>query len=222
MTHVLHRALPFVMAFVFGVACTAIVRSFLPAGQKTFNDNGRSRCKWKARTSVVPMQFEPMNRGYTLIEITEVHETGRTTSSAVRLDLPNSYENRWSLKERALLKEVRLSGSGLSTYFSMSYVSPEAIDGQHATSNAVISHLPRPRFWGDRQARERMLDCKALVRVDLDASGSVSRVTNVPGHAEACPYIGDIVQAASQIRFRPALRDGVPVSQRMSIIYRSQ
>lgn len=222
MTRIVRIALPFVLTFVFGVASTAIVRSFLPNHRKAFfDDNGWSRCKRKAAANLGPGNFESRNKGYTVVEVTEVHQTGRTTHSSIRLDLPKSYEDRWTLKERVLLTEVGLSGSGLDTDFGMRYVSPEAIDGKHVTSNAVISYLPRPRYWGDKQVRGRTLDCNAVVRVDLDSSGSVSRVTNVPGHADSCPYISDIVQAASEISFRPALRDGVPVSQRMSIMYRS-
>jgi hypothetical protein len=161
-----------------------------------------------------------MNKGYSVVDITEVHESGRITRSTVHLGPPNSHEDRWSLKERALLTEMPLAGSGLSTDFAMSYVSPEAIDALPVTSDAVLSDIPRPRFWAKEQARRSSLDCNAIVRVDLASSGTVSRVTKVPGYADSCPYIDDIAQAASEISFRPALRDGVPVTQRMSILYR--
>lgn len=219
MTHVLHRALPFLMAFVLGVACTAIVRMFLPTHRKAFYDNGRPRCNWKARTNAVPIPVEPMNSGsFFKVDITSVHEAGRTTHSSVEF-ISNSHEDGWSLKEQAL--HMRTADSGWNTNYVMSYVSPEAIDGQHVSSNAVVSNIPRPRFWRSIQQHPSLtVDCNVIVRVDLDASGRVSRAEKVPRFDNSCPFTEDILDAARRISFRPALRNGVPVTQRMLILYK--
>jgi len=218
MTHVLNKALPFLMAFVFGIACTAIVRSFLPTHRKAFYDNGRLRCKWETRTHVAPGGFVPMERGSTAIDVTEIQESGLTTH--IPFMLAGSYSSKLTLKEQALLFRALQEGAGSSPGFVVSYVSPEAIDGQPVTSDAVLFNIPRPRFWGDEQARGRMLDCNAIMRVDLDSSGSVTKVMKAGGYADACPNLGDIFEAAGQVTFLPALRNGVPVSQRISIMYR--
>jgi hypothetical protein len=218
MSHVLHRALPFVIAFVFGVACTAIVRSVLPTHRSGSYENGRPRCKWKARTQVIPGRFVPVERVSPAIDITEIQESGLT--SHVPFTLAESYSTKLTLKEQALLFRALQEGARSSPGFVVSYGLPEAIDGQPVTSDAVLFNIPRPRFWDDQQARGRMLDCNAIVRVDLDSSGSITKVMKAGGFADACPNLADIFEAASQVTFRPALRNGVPVSQRISIMYR--
>lgn len=220
MKQVLHRALPFVMAFIFGVACTAIVRSFLPTRQKAFNDNGRTRCKWKAKKNEAPPRVIAVQGGSTAIDITEIEESGSVRHIPFRL--AESYSDRLNLKEQALwfraLQEQGISSPGLV----VSYVPPDAIDGAPVDSNAILINIPRPRFWREHHQRAgREVDCDAIVRVDLHASGRVSDAKLVQGHAERCSHTGDILDAAKQISFRSAFRDGVPVSQRMSIMYRS-
>jgi hypothetical protein len=218
MSHVLHRALPFVIAFVFGLTCTAIVRSVLPTHQRGFYESRRPRCKAKAGTQLVPGGFVPMERGSTAIDITEIQESGST--SHIPFTLSDSYSTKLTLKEQALLFRALQEGARSSPGFVVSYGSPEAIDGQPVTSDAVLFNIPRPRFWGDEQARGRMLDCNAIMRVDLDSSGSVTKVMKAGGYADACPNLMDIFEAAGQVTFLPAQRNGVPVSQRISIMYR--
>jgi Gram-negative bacterial TonB protein C-terminal len=216
MTQLITRAVPFVIAFVLGVACTAIVRSVLPKDRKFFQE--RSRCNWKAKSSGGVFQAVPYERSSTPINIVEVDESGLTRH--VPFTLTNSYSTRLSLKEqalyfRALQEEARSSPGSI-----VSYVSREAIDGKPVTSDAVLFDIPRPRFWGDERARSRQLDCNAIVRVELGSSGRVSDVEKVHGHADKCPRLSDVLEAASNISFRPATRNGVPVTQRVSIMYR--
>jgi hypothetical protein len=218
MSQVLRRALPFVVTFVLGVAVSAIIGSVLPTHRKAFSDDGRPRCKWKARTQVAPGGFVPMERGSTEIDITEIQESGLT--SHIPFTLSNSYSTKLTLKEQALLFRAMQEGARSSPGFVVSYGSPEAIDGRPVTSDAVLFNIPRPRFWGDEQIRGRMLDCNAVMRVDLDSSGSVTKVMKAGGYADACPNLSDIFEAASQVTFLPAQRNGVPVSQRISIMYR--
>jgi hypothetical protein len=102
--------------------------------------------------------------------------------------------------------------------FAISYGSPNAIDGKPVTSDAVLTNIPRPRFWSDEQRASRM-GCNAIVRVDLDASGTVTNVASVGNEADSCRNINDIFEAARNITFQPALRDGVPVSEQVAIFY---
>ena len=213
MTQVLNRALPFFMAFVLGIACTAIVRSVLPNHRKVFRD--RSRCNWKAKISDVALSI-PKDSGSATIDVIEIYGSGKTNH--VPFTLSESYSTRLTLKEQALYFRALQEATGSKLGFVVSYVSPEAIDGQPVTSDAVLFNIPRPRFWFDEKHGKQTLDCNAILRVDLGSSGDVSKVERLNGYE--CPHIGDIIQAASQISFRPAMRNGVPVTQRISLLYR--
>jgi hypothetical protein len=220
MPHVLHRALPFVIAFVFGVTCTAIVRSVLPTHRRASYENGRPRCKAKARTKEATGHFVAMGPGSTAINITEIGESGDV--SYVPFTLGESYSYKLTLKEQALLFRSLQEGTRSSPGFVVSYVSPEAIDGVPVTSDAVVFDIPRPRFWRQQNNASRLGECNVIARVELDASGTVSTAESVPGYAERCPFRAEVLDAAKQISFRPAFRNGVPVTQKISIMYRLQ
>ena len=217
MTQVLNRAFPFLIAFVLGVACTAIVRSVLPK-HRMFIDSHTSRCKWKVVSSRPAFQAVPQEGVSNAIDIVEIDESGLT--SHIPFTLTNSYSTRLTLKEQALyfraIQEEARSSPGLL----VSYVPPEAIDGQPVTSDAEILIIPRPSFWHDERRPSQELDCNVIVRVELGSSGRVSNVESVSGYADKCPRLSDVLAAASHISFRPATRDGIPVTQRMSIMYR--
>lgn len=220
MTQVLNRALPFLLAFVLGIACTAIIRGFWPTHRRAFSDNGRPRCKEKARKNFSSGSFVSVQKDATTFEITQIQGSGWTGHSTVTL--PNRGlldENGLTLKEQALLIANGRAGLGSSTNFVVSYASPDAVDGQPVTSDAVLSNVPRPRVWHAEQDSWKALDCNAILRVELDSSGRVTRVEKVPAYADGCSNLRDIVDAASEITFQPALREGVPVSQRISIMY---
>lgn len=214
MTRVLKIGLPFVLTFVLGVACTAIVRSVWPS-HRTFSFRERSRCNWKS-TSLSPRPFKSMQSDLTDVEVVELHEGARVNHFKVQV--PRAFKDDWGLKERTLLGSTSNFSSDSTRVIS--YFPPEAIDGQPVSSNVAISYIPAPRFWQEQNRRNRS-GCNAMVRVEFHASGKVSSVVTLPGYAEGCPYIEDFFEAAEGISFRPALRHGVPVTQRTSIFYRS-
>lgn len=220
MSHILHRALPFVIAFVFGISCTAIVRSVLPTHRGGSYENGRPRCKAKARVKEATGHFVGMGPGSTAINITEIGETGDV--SYVPFTLAESYSSKLTLKEQALLFRALQEGTRSSPGFVVSYVSPEAIDGVPVTSEAVVLDIPRPRFWRPQDNDGGTGECNVIARVELDASGTVSTAKSVPGYGEQCAFRAEVLDAAKQISFRPALRNGVPVTQKISIMYRLQ
>jgi hypothetical protein len=214
MTQVLNRALPFFLAFVLGIACTAIFRSVWPNHRNVFNE--RTRCKSKSKMSGVPTLTIPKESGSTAVDIIEIYGSGQTNH--VPFTLSESYSTRLTLREQALYFRALQENARSSPGFVVSYVSPETIDGQPATSDAVLFNIPRPRFWFDERHGKQRLDCNVILRVDLDSSGNVSKVERVNGYE--CPHVGDLIEAASQISFRPGMRNGVPVTQRLSLIYR--
>ena len=212
MTQIIQRALPFVLAFVFGVTCTAIFRSLVPSRRTTrLYEGSWSHCH-KQRGTAVVNRFIPLEGSATTVVVTHLQYLGGIGHSAVRLDSDSDFMPGLTPKESALVR------SGSATNAVVSYVSPEAIDGLPVTSDARLVNLPQPAFWLDRR-NEKVEGCNALVRVELDRSGIVSDVNSVPGKGDTCAYLDDILSAAKEIRFRPALRDGVPVSQRISILY---
>lgn len=205
MTHILKRALPFILAFLFGVMVTAVVGRIAPARHTRGFDCGIPRWNGKSQT----------------VQIWELHSPAEMLH--VPMTMRDSYLPGLTLKEQALLGRAQQNGARLGPRFVVGYVSPDTIDGGGPyTSNVKISNIPRPAFWDKRQDNKQVQACNTLVRVDLDASGKVSRVEPVRGYGDQCPHVSDILDAASQISFWPALRDGVPVTLRMSMMYRAR
>lgn len=204
MTQILKRALPFILAFGFGVVITAIIGRISPVRHNWSFEGGRHRCR-KSQTVDV----------WELRDSASVHR--------IPLTLRKSYSPRLTLKEQALLNRASQDISPYGPSFVVGYVSPDTIDGRGTyTSNVGISNIPRPAFWDKQLDDKRTPACNTVVRVDLDASGKVSRAEPVPGYGDQCPYLSDILDAANQISFSPALRDGVPVTLRMSLMYRAR
>jgi hypothetical protein len=58
-----------------------------------------------------------------------------------------------------------------------------------------------------------------MLRVDLQASGTVAIAEKVERYTDSCQYIDDILDAARNITFQPALRDGIPVTEQVTILY---
>ncbi len=157
-------------------------------------------------------RFIPVEESAQSIVVTHLQYLGGIGHSAVRLN------NEGGLRRGLTRKESALVGTGSGTNAVVSYVSPEAIDGLPVTSDARLVDVPQPSFWLN-QPNDNVQGCNTLVRVELNQSGTVSHVNSVPGYGDTCSYLEDILGAARGIRFRPALRDGVPVSQRISILY---
>ncbi|HEX6732858.1 MAG TPA: hypothetical protein VF074_22755 [Pyrinomonadaceae bacterium] len=167
-------------------------------------------------------RFIPVQKGAPVLDVIEMPDTATVIRSQVTLSSNNAVnESGLTLKEQALLasasrpKLVSSRGGVI-----VSYVSPDNIDGNLVTSDAVLSHIPHPWLLRHEQNSRLALECKAIVRVNLDSSGTVSTVQKIPGYADGCPYLGDILDAARNISFQPAMRDGIRVSQRLSVMYR--
>ena len=196
------RALPFILAFVFGVAITAIIGRISPVPQKGFFDSGRPRCKWKSER----------------VEVWELQNPSDVLH--MRIPVGGSHSPILTSQEPALiLRAAQNDARSGRPRFVVSYVSPEAIDGRPYTSNVMISNIRRPAFWDNERENKQTPACDTMVRVDLDASGTVSKAEPVPGYGDQCPHLTDILDAARQITFSPAMRNGVPVTVRMSLMY---
>jgi hypothetical protein len=212
MTQILKRALPFILAFVFGVAITAIIGRISPVRQKGSFDCGRT--KWKSQTVDV---WEWTSQA---VDVWELRDPA--TQIRFPITVRKSRSSMLTLKEQALLVRASQDVARNGPAFVVNYASPDVIDGRPYTSNVMISNIARPAFWDTEEVNKRTQACNTLVRVELHASGIVSRAEPVPGYGDQCAPLSDILDAAKQISFSPALRDGVPVTLRMSLMYRAR
>ena len=220
MTQIIKRALPFVLAFVFGLTCTAIFRSLVPSRRTIgFHDVSWSHCRYKERKNVAVNQFVPMNQDG-MFDVTQMQYSGWTGHAYVTVNGPPESMPNLTAKEYGLLMTATSGGLGSSTNFVVSYISPDSLDGLPVTSDARLIEVPRPAFWREEQNEWKVRGCNAIVRADLDSSGTVSNVSSVSGVADECAYMSDILDAARNLKFQPALRNDLPVSQRISILYR--
>lgn len=188
-----------------GLACASVVKRLLA---------------YRSHSASHIAQHSDPNCQVSLV-ITEVKGSGCEYKTYMTIRGPGESDPRLTLKEQALLPHA--VGDGAATNFLVSYVSPDAVDGLPVSSDAFLQHIPQPLFWSGEWAHNEgrfTFDCNALVRVDLDASGVVTDVERVPPLADNCNYTADVLDAARKITFYPALRDGIPVSQRISIMYR--
>ncbi len=152
-------------------------------------------------------------------EITHVQFSGATFRSTVTID-PLAEGSQLTPKELALDATTWFHGLGSSTNRVVSYAEPDSLDGAPATTNAVLSEIPRPHFWRTESFESLMrLKCNVTVRIVLNSNGTTSAIERVPGE-DSCPYLSDVVDAANGIKFKPATLDGVPIAQKISILYR--
>ena len=202
MTQMLKRALPFILTFVLGVMITAIIGRIAPIRHKRLFDHGRPRCNWKSQT----------------VEVWELQNPSDVLH--MRIPVRGSHSPILTSQEPALiLRAMQNDARSGRPRFVVSYVSPETIDGRPYTSNVMISNIRRPAFWDNERENQQTAPCDAMIRVDLDASGTVTRAEPVPGYGDQCPHLTDILDAAKEITFMPAMRDSVPVTVRMSLMY---
>jgi hypothetical protein len=95
-----------------------------------------------------------------------------------------------------------------------------ALDGGPVTQDAVITDLPSPHIRNQgEQTANRHPDSRILLSVTLDSSGSVSRVDRLTTTGYTDSELDDIMAAARTIKFRPALRGIIPVSQQATVLY---
>jgi hypothetical protein len=103
---------------------------------------------------------------------------------------------------------------------TISCSSPATLDGGPVTQDAMITDLPSPRFWGNKDRKgSRFPESKILLRVTLDPSGSVSDVAQLSGSDYDRSDLDEVLIAARGIKFKPAMRDTLPVSQQISVLY---
>ena len=92
----------------------------------------------------------------------------------------------------------------------------EIYTGTEVTRRAVILSRPAPSY--PSKARRNNTWGVVRVRLVLAASGKVENVTVVRGLPDGLTE--ESIKAASKIKFEPALKDGVKVSQYVIIEYR--
>ena len=125
------------------------------------------------------------------------------------------------IKQRALSEMEMHAGLGSSNNFVIGYLAPDTVDSQAVDRDSVIKELPRPRFWRDEKDHwSRGRNCNVMVKATLDLSGKVSNVTRVNDRPVLCDKESDVIEAAQNIKFDPATRNGITVSQRQLFFYR--
>ena len=144
-----------------------------------------------------------------------------------KLDIPPLVPSRLTFDESEKL--LRHSIGGLCYSHGNATEVFETIADSRITTKAKILYLPEPSSW---EKQHPCSQCLALMRATLDASGKVTNVE--PKYTRSLKYIdsdvqvavnadaqckGDVLKAVAQIRFEPAMKDGEPVSQLVTIIY---
>jgi hypothetical protein len=208
MKQVVIRALPFLITFALGVAVAAIFGAVLPRHSKW--ERG---CSKKYKTT---LRMGSVSRSDNTFVITRIHKSGETRASWVSKE---STLTRTEEENTLVFDTMTRPGCCGHSDFAISYGAPKAIDGQPVTSDAVLTNIPRPRFWANERHASRVPGCNAMLRVDLQASGTVAIAEKVERYTDSCQYIDDILDAARNITFQPALRDGIPVTEQVTILY---
>ena len=110
----------------------------------------------------------------------------------------------------------------------ISYSTLGAVDGEPVTRDAVITNLPTPRSWTSNAPSGFTPLNNLMLSVTLGASGRVTEVKSLsaggfsPDLDSNQGDVKEIMAAARAIEFQPAMRNGTPVSQQISILYRQQ
>jgi periplasmic protein TonB len=87
--------------------------------------------------------------------------------------------------------------------------------GDHSIQKAVIIRKPEPSF--TEEARRNSVSGVVRLRAVLDADGKVRHILVLRGLPDGLSEMA--VRAARKIEFRPAVRDGRPVSQYVILEY---
>jgi hypothetical protein len=128
----------------------------------------------------------------------------------------------WTLEEAALWTTTDVGSKGSAHNFIINRVAPKALDGCPANQDAELLSVPEPRFWEEEKKRRTYgQECTVILRARLDLSGQVTTVEKGPDDYHSCVNLDDIVDAGKRITFRPAMRDGNPITQTLSILYRT-
>lgn len=98
----------------------------------------------------------------------------------------------------------------------------ETIADFQPTTKAKILYLPEPGSW---EKQDPCAECLVMLRLTLNASGKVTNIVQMPMSLHEDVGVDrsqckkDVLAAVNQIRFEPAMRNGRPVSQLVTIIY---
>jgi len=196
------------ITFALGVALAAIFGAVLPRHSKW--DRACSN-KYKAT-----VRMGSVSNSASTFVITRIQKSVETRQSWVSEERPFT---RAEEEDTLYFDTMRTPGCCSNSEFAISYGSATAIDRQPVTSNAVLTNIPTPSFWAKERRAPRLRGCNAMLRVDLQPSGTAAIAEQVERYTEACPYMEDILDAARSITFQPALRNGVPVTQQVAIFY---
>jgi hypothetical protein len=143
-----------------------------------------------------------------------------------KMDLKHLSEDESALFSRAMMGDL---GSAYNDYIEIaiteSSLDIEQRDGgeiqffKQGTDNLNILSIPQPNYW--HQGANHKFCLGAMVYVTFSASGKVTDVEPLPlfkNCSDEC--LEDVVDAASQIRFIPATKNGQAVSEHATIMYR--
>lgn len=179
--------------------------------------------RFNSRRSSSGVCVAAQHEGYQTIKIFAAvgNNEVRTISLYYSVDEP-FLRKGWTLEEAALWSTTDVGSKGSSNNLVIERVAPRALDGCPVNQDAELLDVPAPHFWQEEDKYwTHGQECTIILRVKLDSSGKVTSVEKGPDEYRSCPEIDQIVEAATQIAFRPAIRNGSPIAQRVSILYRT-
>jgi TonB family protein len=94
-------------------------------------------------------------------------------------------------------------------------VNERVISSRNVDERAIITRRPAPAY--TREARRNLVQGFVRLRLLLSADGRISRVRVVKGLRAGLTE--NAIRAACKITFRPAMKDGQPVSQWVEVEY---
>ncbi|OLE53954.1 MAG: hypothetical protein AUG51_10880 [Acidobacteria bacterium 13_1_20CM_3_53_8] len=230
MSCLLKRFLPFALTLSIGVALASIFNHFLSDGVTS-----------DSLSNAVPqVEMEDCYQvpNNSIVRITQVYDGGYVGHSSSTIDDAH-FKNFLAFIQAANDNYVPLDNPpnplgltiddeelffhhmdfNLPLIKSISYTEPKSIDGKCVAQSAKLLYLPQPSYWQGRNLNHEHACSNVILRLTLSASGEVTDIEPLPILNCSNKHTSEVIEAARRIRFMPALRDGQPVSERVSILY---
>lgn len=142
---------------------------------------------------------------------------------------PREY-GEWTDGERRLLMRASISGlgSGHNKVINIAIAeSPLEVEiqrdkhirySQHEANDVTFLNVPQPKYWQEKGADS---SCSlVLLNMTLSSSGEVTDITPFRFYTGCSQQIvDDGIEAARQIRFKPAMKNGQAISRHATILY---
>jgi hypothetical protein len=135
-------------------------------------------------------------------------------------DIPEVPLSHLTLKERMAIIEHKTGGLCHSHSKTIDVIG--TVIHNQVMTKAKILYMPKPGSW---ETQKICTYCLVMLSVTLEASGKVTNIVPryIDSHEEAVD-VGtqcekDVLAAVEQVRFKPAMKNGKPVSQIVTIIY---